>query len=300
MVDTHKESNVNGGRSYFESSVGAFTVESVKANGVASDNEAGPSGLGCDGLVTYKRRKTVKVMEHGNVSDDSVSHLSGKSMKCFHNHNLAKCSQKDADSSNDCSLKHKRNIILEQICQSLDSGGLKKCIQSALVFPPGSSSRTTVKESVRSCEDWSKTTSQTETLLDGIQNAAKCNVGLTSSGSVNEPKSTTFTERCSCAFSDIIMSEQFAQLCSLLLENFEGMSADKLLDLNHINIRMKEKAYENSPLLFQSDILEIWAKLQKVGSDIIALARCLSDKTMSSFREQVDELACIFTLFCLV
>lgn len=64
-------------------------------------------------------------------------------MKCFHN--LAECSQKDADSSNDCSLKHKRNIILEQIGQSLDSSGLKKCIQSALVFPPGSGSGNTVK-----------------------------------------------------------------------------------------------------------------------------------------------------------
>lgn len=78
MVDTHKESNVNGGRSYFDSSVGAFTVEAVKANGVASDNEAGPSGLGFDGLVTYKRRKNVKVVEHGKVLDDSVSHLCRK------------------------------------------------------------------------------------------------------------------------------------------------------------------------------------------------------------------------------
>lgn len=69
--------------------------------------------------------------------------LISQSMKCFHN--LAICSQKDSDSSNDCSLKHKRNIILEQICQSLDSGGLKKCIQSALVFPPGSGSGATVK-----------------------------------------------------------------------------------------------------------------------------------------------------------
>lgn len=114
-----------------------------------------------------------------------------------------------------------------------------------------------MQESVRSCEDWNKSTSQTETLLDGIQNAAKCNVDLTSSGSVNEPNPTTFTERCSYTFSDIIMSEQFAQLCNLLLENFEGMHADKFFDLNHINSRMKEKAYENSPLLFQSDIQEV-------------------------------------------
>lgn len=67
-----------------------------------------------------------------------------------HLHDEAKCSQKGSDalmiSSNDCSLKHKRNIILEQICQSLDSeGGLKTCIQNALVFQPGSGSGTTFK-----------------------------------------------------------------------------------------------------------------------------------------------------------
>ncbi|KAH6778708.1 hypothetical protein C2S52_000137 [Perilla frutescens var. hirtella] len=264
MADTHKESNVNGGRSYFENLGAASSVEVVKANGFAVDVETGSSGLGGDSLVTYKRRRTVKRL-----------------------YDLAKCSQKGADYSNDCSLKHKRNIILEQMCQSLDCGGLKKCIQGALVFPAGSGSRTTVKESVRSCEDWSKSTSQTGTLFDGLQNGTKCNVGLTSSGSVDEPNSTTLTERCSCTFFDVIMSEHFAQLCSLLLENFEGMKADKLFDLNHINTRMKEKAYENSPLLFQSDIQEIWVKLQKVGSDITALGRCLSDKTASSFREQV-------------
>lgn len=60
-------------------------------------------------------------------------------------HDPAKCSQKGADYSYDCSLKHKRDIILDQICQSLDSGGLKKCIQSALVSPTGSGSGATSK-----------------------------------------------------------------------------------------------------------------------------------------------------------
>lgn len=43
-------------------------------------------------------------------------------------------------------------------------------------------------------------------------------------------------------------------------------------------------------------LLQIWKKLQTLGDNIIALAKCLSNKTMTSFREQVDELACI----CLV
>lgn len=114
-----------------------------------------------------------------------------------------------------------------------------------------------MQESVHSCEDWSKCTSQTGTLHDGLQNAAKGNVGMTSSGSVNGSNNSKFTELCRCTFFDIIMSEKFAQLCNLLLENFEGMKADKLFDLNRINSRMKERAYENSPLLFQSDIQEV-------------------------------------------
>lgn len=80
---------------------------------------------------------------------------------------------------------------------------------------------------------------------------------MTSSGSVNGPNTSTITERCSCTFMDVFMSEQFAQLCSLLLENFEGFKTEKLFDLNYINTRMKEEAYEESPLLFQSDIQEV-------------------------------------------
>lgn len=70
MVDTPKEINVNGGRSCLGSSVGSFNVETAKANGVAVDTEAGPSGSGSDGLLTYKRRRSVKV-SNGSVSQSS-------------------------------------------------------------------------------------------------------------------------------------------------------------------------------------------------------------------------------------
>ncbi|KAL8459428.1 hypothetical protein ACS0TY_036787 [Phlomoides rotata] len=294
MVDNQKESNANGGGSDFESAVVGPKDMEVNANGVALDAETGSWGLGGESLVTYKRRRFAKVTESGKISDDSVSQPGEKSVK--HLHDLAECSQKELDalrtSSSDCLLKHDRNIILENIFQSLDSeGGLKKCIRSALVFQPGSGNGFTVKDPFHSCEDWSKNISHTVTLLNGPQSSAKCNVGMTSSGSVNESNDSTFTELCRCTFFDIIMSEKFAQLCSLLLENFEGMRAEKLFDLNHINTRMKEKAYEKSPLLFQADIQKIWVKLHKVGTDITALAKCLSEKTVTSFYEQVGTSA---------
>ncbi|GFP80249.1 histone-lysine n-methyltransferase 2d [Phtheirospermum japonicum] len=53
---------------------------------------------------------------------------------------------------------------------------------------------------------------------------------------------------------------------------------------------MKDRIYGSSPLQFQLDMQEIWTKLQKVGSDITALAKCLSEKT-TAFYEQVGNSA---------
>ncbi|KAG8389775.1 hypothetical protein BUALT_Bualt01G0013600 [Buddleja alternifolia] len=292
MVDTRKKSNVRGGGSGFESVVVVPNVEAAKTSSVSFDIETGSSGLKSDCLFTYKRRKIAKVREGGKIQDDLVSQLSEKTKS--HLHDESGCSHKGSHvkttSSDDRSLNHQRNIILEQICQSLDSeGGLRKCIQDALVFHPGSGSRTTVKESFNSSEEFSKCTSSTGILHEGLQNGAKGSVGMTSSDSVNECNHYTVTKLCQGTFSDIIMSEKFAELCSLLLENFQGIKADKLFDLSCINSRMKERVYESSPLLFQSDIQEMWTKLQKVGNDIIALTKCLSDKAMTSFHEKVGD-----------
>lgn len=53
------------------------------------------------------------------------------------------------------------------------------------------------------------------------------------------------------------MSENFASLCNLLLENFQGMRADKVFDISVINSRMKEGKYESAPVLFFSDIQQV-------------------------------------------
>ncbi|KAL3840052.1 hypothetical protein ACJIZ3_024643 [Penstemon smallii] len=261
-------------------------VELEKVNGIAIDMNAGSSGSRLC-LVTYKRRKTAQTVEDGMVLDDSVTQLDDKSMKHLFDQASQKRSHDLALASNDCSLKHQRNIVLEQMCQSLESeSGLVKCIQNVIAFHPGSCSGTTIKESVYSWEG-----SQTGSALDGLQNAAKASVDVTSGGSVNEPNSDVVTDLFRRTFSDVLLSEKFAQLCSLLLENFQGMNANKLFDLGHINSRMKERAYESSPILFHSDIQQIWTKLQRVGNDIVVLAKCLSDETTSSFREQVGSTA---------
>ncbi|KAK4429605.1 PHD finger protein EHD3 [Sesamum alatum] len=285
MVDEQKENSVLGGGSYTESGVVDPKVDGAKANGIATGMETGSLELG-GGLLTYQRRKNAKVVENGILRDGVESQHVEKSIKNSFNQASQKRSHALSVASSDCSLQHQRNIVLEQLCQSLEGqGGLKKCIQDALAFDLGSSSRSTVKESVYSCEAGSKCTFQTGSVRDGLQNAAKDSVGMAYSGSVNESDRDTVTDICSSTFFDVIMSERFAQLCSLLLEN--GMHVDKLFDMRHINSRIKEKAYEKSPLLFHSDIQQIWTKLQKVGADMIAIAKRLSDQTMMSFREQV-------------
>ncbi|KAL2467804.1 PHD finger protein EHD3-like [Forsythia ovata] len=298
MVHTEKESNGCAGGN--GSGVVALNVD-FTANGTAIKVETSGTnftGLAGDSLRTYKRRKNVKATEGGKVLEDSGCQITEKSMKPlldavpFTNFNTqVSGSQKVSDApinSNDFSLKQQRNFVLGQICQSLESeGGLKKCIQNALLFHPGSGSRSTLKDSIPPCENGSKCSLPTGFVRDDIQNAALGSVGKTSSGSVNESNHCTGTELCRCMFFDIIMSEKFAQLCSLLLENFQGLKADKLLDLSLINSRMKEGAYESSPVLFYSDIQQVWKKLQNVGTDMITLAKCLSDKSITSFRAQV-------------
>ncbi|CAA2981764.1 PHD finger EHD3 isoform X1 [Olea europaea subsp. europaea] len=299
MVHTEKESNGCAGGSGNESGIVALNTV-LSANGTAKVENSGTNftRLAGDSLRTYKRRKNVKCTDRGKVSEDSVSQITEKSVKPlldavpFTNFNTQVSGfQKVSDAlmnSNDFSLKKQRNYVLEQICQSLESeGGLKKCIQNALLFHPGSGSRSTIKDSIYSCENGSKCSLQTGFVCDDIQNAALGSVGKTFRRSVNESNHCTGTELCRCMFSDIIMSEKFAQLCSLLLENFHGLKADKLLDLSLINSKMEEGAYESSPVLFYSDIQQVWKKLQKVGTDMTTLAKCLSDKSITSLSAQV-------------
>lgn len=53
---------------------------------------------------------------------------------------------------------------------------------------------------------------------------------------------------------DILISEKFTSLCKLLVENFQGIKIDNFFDLNLINSRMKDGIYDESPMLFLTDI----------------------------------------------
>lgn len=67
------------------------------------------------------------------------------------------------------------------------------------------------------------------------------------------------------------MSERFALLCNVLLENFQGMKADKVFDVSLMNSRIKEGAYENSPILFFSDMQQVYFQIML---DVIIVLLC--------------------------
>lgn len=113
-----------------------------------------------------------------------------------------------------------------------------------------------MQESVHSCEAGSKCAVQSGPMPDGPKSTVKGSLGMSPSQSFHESNHDRVAQLCQCTFSDIIMSEHFAQLCSLLLGN--GLNAEKLFDLSCINSRMKEKAYESSPMLFHSDIQQVF------------------------------------------
>ncbi|KAK9035234.1 hypothetical protein V6N11_077281 [Hibiscus sabdariffa] len=76
-----------------------------------------------------------------------------------------------------------------------------------------------------------------------------------SNGSFKESKPQTTTEMCQNVFFEV--TEKFTSLCKLLFDNFQGIKLDSLFHLSLINSRMKYGAYEQSPMVFSSDIQQI-------------------------------------------
>ncbi|OMO51433.1 Zinc finger, PHD-type [Corchorus olitorius] len=121
---------------------------------------------------------------------------------------------------------------------------------------------------------------------NGTKYTAEGLEGVTSNGSLKENSQTT-TEMCQRVFFDVITSEKFTSLCKLLFDNFQGIKVDSLFNLGLINSRMKNGIYEHSPMLFSSDIQRVWRKLQEIGTEIVSLAKSLSNISSTSYSKQV-------------
>ncbi|KAM3730810.1 hypothetical protein ACB098_12G114500 [Castanea mollissima] len=269
-----EEGASNGGVT--EGTVGFHYLKSEAMNngisiGIGNDGCEYSSG-GSEGFRTYKRRR------HGRSSADSkdrddervcveaACRLAAQTVKercgMVKGSNSSEQVCLPMNGSDNCSQRHCRNVVLEQIYQSLsdDEGGIQGCIREALVTNREIDCMMT--ESDHCNEDRCKY-SQTGWMSDGSQKAANGHPG--------------------------IISNKFSTLCKLIFENFQGIKAD-IFDLSTINTRMKEGAYERSPMLFSSDIQQVWRKLQGVGTEIVSLAKSLSDMSRTSYHEQVGGL----------
>ena len=103
-------------------------------------------------------------------------------------------------------------------------------------------------------ENRQRCTSPTLRLLNRFKKEASGHVGVVSNGRLDSLNQHSASEMCRRACFDILLSEKFTLLCKLFLENFQGTKIDRFLDFTNIISRMKDGVYDQSPMLFLSDI----------------------------------------------
>ncbi|KAL8125272.1 PHD finger protein EHD3-like [Apium graveolens] len=243
-----------------------------------------------DCVRKYSRKKTRRisrsfsmgsVLQDSGVSTNITTYFTDKNLKeppnvCLANASRVSLPRMDShDSKNlsiDSPVKDCRKIFLEQMYQSLKTeGGLHDCIQDALLFHSEVDSTSTKKESLQFGE--------------GIS-SSRDTVGVILNGSRNVSSPSTNTEFCKRALFGVLTSDKFAELYDLLLGNFQGLKMSSLFDIKTIESRVKEGAYESSPLLFHHDIQQVWSKLQIVGTEMAELAKSLSEKSSASWSDE--------------
>ncbi|XP_019054879.1 PREDICTED: PHD finger protein EHD3-like [Nelumbo nucifera] len=286
------------------------------AFGFGGDNTNGNLGVSSsEGIRTYKRRKQLRLtsvsnlQEDGRISVETAGQFANKAIKKPGDMVLLRRNSNEQtvpNGSNDCTNAFWRNIVLEQISQSLgeSEGGVRSCIREALRCSSFGFASMPKMQSVAEKTTWgpdsvecngdsqrfcSQLHGKTE-ILDIVQNAAKVHTSATSNESQNETSSQAnvhhVSELCQQIFLKIIVSEKFSLLCKLLCENFPGVKVDSFIDFSVINSRMKEGAYGQSPIHFCTDIQQVWGRLQRIGAEMVSLAKSLANMSQTTYREQ--------------
>ncbi|XWS25070.1 hypothetical protein CRYUN_Cryun27aG0039500 [Craigia yunnanensis] len=279
-----EEGTSNGEGAECEEEILCFKSEPV-SNGFGFEfvNDSGDGSSGAsENFRTYKRRRMLRSSSKINVQD-GVRASTDK---------VALPGTDHCASLNDSNYRLQRkwrNVVLEHMHQLLsgDEGGIKCCIQDALLFHRENGCNVIVKDCDASHEDRQKCSSHAGQIPNGTKHTAMGMEGVISNGSFKESNPQTTTDMCQRVFFDVIISEKFTSLCKLLFDNFQGNKLDSLFHLSLINSRMKDGVYEHSPMLFSSDIQRVWRKLQEVGTEIVSLTKSLSNISSISYSEQI-------------
>ncbi|XP_061972030.1 PHD finger protein EHD3-like [Populus nigra] len=258
-------------------------------NGFGNDGGDASSG-GSEGFRTYKRRRNMrsssdsKGQEDGKCFMEAASRLSDQTIKVDDSRGHRCGNHASMNHLNDVSQRQWRKFVLDHMYQSLsnDENGIQGCLRGALMMA----------ESGYYNADKSPLMGQ---MANGTHSTAKGHAGVLSNGALDESRHHSVPELCQHAFLSILLSEKFTSLCKLLFENFQGMKTGSILSLSFIDRRMKDGAYDHSPMLFCEDIEQFWRKLQGFGAELISLSKSLSDISKTCCNERVGgSVRCIF------
>ncbi|KAG8086607.1 hypothetical protein GUJ93_ZPchr0010g9180 [Zizania palustris] len=216
-------------------------------------------------LVTYKRRRFRPITRFANMlSSGGNSNKDGRDPLARH-----RISWRDT---------------LEGFLQSpgvSQGGGIQKCIWDALrcngcqPMRPVSNGviQTEPKGSLSNCQGAAKEH------RDGV---AEDKVVSAADAACLE----TNKAMCSYALFDILVSEQFALLCHLLVGTFHVNKPGEVVDLEKIDAKMRNGNYAQNPALFYDDIQQMWEKFERVGHEMTGLAGNLSTISRVSYQKQ--------------
>ncbi|XP_058089819.1 PHD finger protein EHD3 isoform X2 [Magnolia sinica] len=271
-----------------------------------------------EAFITYKRRKHAMLCADGNLHGDGgfgtvAGRVSEKTTKEPHDMVLRNNGNNEevvlprvefpipAECTNGSVRGHWKNV-LEHILQlpDVNEGGIRSCICDALASSHFGFTRKfkmhAIKQTAQPKEPiyqngdmhkcLSESTSEAQ-ISDNSGNAAKVHEQVISDGSQKATNDGTHvhavTEQCRSVFLDVIVSDEFFLLCNFLCGNFQGIKADHIFDFGTINSRMKNGQYEHSSELLASDIQQVWKKFEKIGEEMVRIAKSLSSISQASY-----------------
>ncbi|XP_076913340.1 PHD finger protein EHD3-like [Bidens hawaiensis] len=225
-----------------------------------------------DGLRTYKRTKRTRKMT--NTNSDHNNKIKAAVVIAFDQYKLS-FDDAISNGSGDFSSRKCNSIALEKTSQLLN--GHEGCIKKAPVTHPESAPTPLIKESHNIVE---RSDNQTN-------NASQEPSHVPSSGVLKRPEGSKNSELCERALFDTLNSDKYNELRRLLLKNFGVVNVNRVSNVESISSKLKNGAYETSPLLYLKDIQQVFTKLQQVGNEMVTLAKSLSDKSRAHFEQFV-------------
>lgn len=101
-----------------------------------------------------------------------------------------------------------------------------------------------------------------------------------------QSKFQVLTDPCQIISHDAIVSEKYDIFWQLLCENFQGIKTDAFPDWKVIYMRMRDGSYSRCPQLFFEDLRQLGLKFQKIGAEVVSLAKGFSDGCRGVYSEQ--------------